>query len=122
MKMKKFGVAFVAAMVLAASMVAFAASGKQNFVLVNQTGVTIYEFYVSPTTTADWEEDVLGVDVLPSGEDVEITFDRDTEACRWDLKVVDKDGNSITWNNIDLCKAEEITLHYKNQKATAVIK
>jgi len=119
--MKKFVVAFAAAMVLAASMAVFAAPGKQDFVLINKTGVTIVEFYVSPTTTNDWEEDVLGVDTLPPGEDVEITFEREETACKWDLKVVDKEGDSIVWTNIDLCKAEEITILFQNGKPTAQI-
>jgi len=120
--MKKFAVALVAALVLAGSMAVFAASGEQDFVLINKTGLTIDKVFVSPTTTDDWEEDVLGVDVLENGEHVTIKFSRDTEACQWDLKIVDEEGDSVVWNNINLCKAEEITLLYQNKKPTAIIK
>lgn len=53
---------------------AFARVGKQDFILHNETGVEIHELYVSPVTTDDWEDDVLGRDTLPDGESVKITF------------------------------------------------
>ena len=120
--MKRLAMAVMAAVVLAGSMAAFAASGKQDFDLVNKTGLTIDEVYVSPATTDDWEEDVLGVDTLANGAKVTITFDRDETACKWDLKIVDEDGDSVVWSNFDLCKAEEITLLYQGKKPTAIIK
>src|SRR5215213_5597937 len=50
------------------------AQGKQDFTLVNQTGVSINELYVSPHTTNEWEEDILGQDTLANGDSVDITF------------------------------------------------
>ena len=101
---------------------AFARSGKQDFVLHNQTGVEIHELYVSPHSSDDWEEDVLGQDTLPDGESVEIHFSRRAKPKLWDLKVVDKEGNSITWENLNLLEISEVTLHYKNGKAWADLK
>jgi hypothetical protein len=100
------------------SSVAFA-QGKQDFTLVNQTGVEIHELYVSPHSADDWEEDVLGQDTLPSGDSVEITFSPKTKAKMWDLKVVDGKGNSIEWENLNLLEISKVTLHYKNGKAWA---
>ena len=96
-------------------------AGDQDFELVNETGLTIDEFYCSPVETNSWEEDVLGVDVLEDGDSVEITFSRDEEACDWDLKIVDEEGDEIYWRSIDLCKAMTITLYYENGKPTAEI-
>jgi phosphoribosyl-AMP cyclohydrolase len=48
--------------------VAAGAQGKQDFTLHNKTGYTISEVYVSAANTDDWEEDVLGDDVLNSGQ------------------------------------------------------
>ncbi len=95
------------------------AQGKQDFTLVNQTGVEIHELYVSPHSADDWEEDVLGVDTLPSGESVDITFSPKEKAKLWDLKVVDGKGNSIEWENLNLLEISKVTLHYKNGKAWA---
>ncbi|HEY6188098.1 MAG TPA: hypothetical protein VIW80_10490 [Pyrinomonadaceae bacterium] len=95
------------------------AQGKQDFTLVNQTGVSINELYVSPHTTNDWEEDILGQDTLANGDSVDITFSRTERAAKWDLKVVDKEGNSIEWENLNLLEISKLTLHYKNGKAWA---
>jgi hypothetical protein len=101
---------------------AFARSGKQDFVLHNETGVEIHELYVSPTTTDTWEEDVLGVDTLPAGESVKITFEDREHRAKWDLKVVDSKGNSIEWESLNLIEISDVTLHYKDGKAWAEIK
>jgi hypothetical protein len=98
-----------------------AQAGDQDFVLVNETGLTIDQFYCSPTTTNEWEEDVLGQDVLEDGEEVEIHFSREETACKWDLMIVDEEGDKIYWANIDLCEAASITLHYEDGKPTATI-
>ena len=43
------------------------------------------------------------------------------EAEKWDLKVADKEGNSIEWNDLNLLKIEKVTLHYNDGKATAEV-
>jgi len=88
------------------------AEGKQNFTLVNKTGYTIAEVYVSPTKAADWEEDVLGRDVLPTSTRVEIRFDRSEKSCLWDLMVVYDDGESAEWDAFDLCTISVIAISY----------
>ncbi len=100
---------------------AFARTGKQDFMLHNQTGVEIHELYVSPHTTNDWEEDILGRGTLPSGESVKITFEDREKHVHWDLKVVDSKGNSIEWEDLNLVEISEVTLHYKDGKAWADI-
>jgi hypothetical protein len=117
----KLIVAFsVLAMIVTATSVA--RSGKQDFVLHNETGVEIHELYVSPSTTDNWEEDVLGVDTLPNGESVKITFEDREHRAKWDLKVVDSKDNSIEWENLNLIEISDVTLHYENGKAWAEIK
>jgi hypothetical protein len=98
------------------------AQGKQDFTLHNQTGVEIHSLYVSPHSADDWEEDILGRDTLPSGESVDITFSPKEKAAMWDLKVTDKEGNSIVWENLNLLEISEVTLHYKDGRAWADLK
>jgi hypothetical protein len=93
--------------------------GKQDFTLVNETGVEINALYVSPHNADDWEEDILGRDTLPSSERLDITFKRGEKAAMWDLRVEDKQGNSIEWENLNLLEISKVTLHYKDGKATA---
>ncbi len=93
--------------------------GKQDFTLVNQTGVEIHRVYISPHDKDDWEEDILGRDTLASGESLDITFDRAEKAKMWDLRVEDKSGNAIEWENLNLLEISKVTLHYKDGKAWA---
>ncbi len=108
----------VAALALALS-AGNAWSGDQDFTVHNQTGVDIYELYVSPGSSNDWEEDVLGVDVLADGDSVDITFDREETSALWDLQVRDSEGNSLTWTQLNLLEISELTLHYENGEAWA---
>jgi hypothetical protein len=95
---------------------------KLDFKLVNQSTYVIVELYVSPTTEDEWGEDVLGTDVLPNNESVDIEFDRSETTCSWDLKIVDEDEDEVTWTKLNLCTANEITLRYENGKPIATIK
>ncbi|HQS10012.1 MAG: argininosuccinate lyase [Rhizobiales bacterium 24-66-13] len=95
------------------------AAGKQDFVLVNKTGYDISHVYVSPVKSDDWEEDVLGKDVLEDGDTWTIKFNRSTNACKWDLKVVyDDDDSTAVWKNIDLCSVSKITIRYNRKSDT----
>lgn len=98
-------------------------AGQQDFTLVNKTGYEIDQVYVSPTSTDDWEEDVLGQDTLTNGERVNISFPRKASACKYDLKVVYVDDDEAEWDKIDLCKVEKVTLHWnkKSGESTATL-
>jgi hypothetical protein len=98
------------------------AQSKLDFTLKNDTGLVIAELYVSPNTSEDWEEDILGRDVLKHGESLAIAFSRTEKSCLWDLKIIDEDEDEVEWEKLDLCKAEHITLMYKGGKPTAIIK
>ena len=115
--MKHFTLFSVVVMMGLLSISAFA--GDQDFTLVNETGLTVVAFYCSPTTTNNWEEDILGQDVLEDGQQVLINFQANTEDCKYDLMIVDEDGDKIVWANINLCETTHVTLFYKDGKPTA---
>ena len=94
-------------------------SAAQDFTLVNKTGVEIHKVYISPHDKDDWEEDILGKDTLPNGENVDIKFHRNETAEMWDLRVEDSKGNAIEWENLNLLKISKLTLFYENGKARA---
>ena len=108
------GLAAIAALV---TTTAFARSGRQDFLLHNQTGVELHSVYVSPHSTDDWEEDVLGRDTLPNDESVKISFNDRDKHVHWDLKVTDKDGNSLEWYDLNLVEIHEVTLHWDAAKS-----
>lgn len=95
-----------------------ACAGTQDFVLVNQTGTTINNLFISETSKDDWEEDVLGEDVLEDGESVQISFSG-KQACSWDLMVKDEDGEGVYWRKINLCEVAKVVLHCDDTKCWA---
>ncbi len=108
----------ISSMTMLLAFTAFA-QGKQDFTVVNATGVEIAELYVSPHSADNWQEDVLGRDTLPGGESVEITFSRTEKAKMWDLRIVDSEGNAIEWENLNLLEISKVTLHYNAKTGKA---
>lgn len=90
-----------------ASTAASAADRKVD--IINETGLTMSEFYASTTGTDDWEEDILGADIMEPGETFEIDIDDGTGACRFDLKAVFTNGSSHVRRNVDVCKISSFT-------------
>jgi hypothetical protein len=94
----------------------FALAGKQDFILHNQTGVEINSLFVSPHDSNDWEQDILGQETLASGDSVKVIFEDREKKVRWDLKITDKDGNSLEWEDLNLVEISELTLHWDAKK------
>lgn len=92
-----------------------ASAGKQDFTLVNRTGLTIVAVYISASNVDSWEEDVLGVDVLKDGESVFIQFSPKETAKKWDLKIVDEDGDEAIWTGLRLDRISKVTLRYNKE-------
>jgi len=76
--------------------------------ITNRTGYTIMYMYVSPAKSDSWEEDVLGKDVLPTGETRRVNL-RNYRSPIFDIRLVDSDGDKYTFWNIDVSK-EDITV------------
>ena len=119
---------WMAARLWAAAMaVAFTAgtaqAGDQDFTVVNKTGVEIHHLFVSPSSKNNWEEDILGEDTLPDGEELEIEFDTEETAELWDIKIADGEKNSIVWTQLNLLQISKVTLIYdaETKKATAKV-
>lgn len=93
-------------------------AGTQDFTLVNQTGVEIYRLYISETSNDDWEEDVLGDNVLPDGHRLPVNF-YGRSACYWDMMIEDRDENNVTWTGINLCEASVVVLRCDDDECWA---
>ncbi len=94
-------------------------AGKQDFTLVNKTGFDIHEVYVSPHSSDDWEEDVMGKGILADGQSIAVKFERTDKTKEWDLKVVDGNGKATVFEKLDLLQISKATLHFKDGKASA---
>ena len=72
--------------------------------IINETRFTIVKFYASNVSENDWEEDILGRDVLSPGQSVTVNVDDGTGYCLYDFKAVFDDGDELVRKRIDVCK------------------
>jgi len=79
------------------------------FTLKNGTKSTIERFYTSPEGVDEWEEDVLGSDVLGPGQSVKITVRDERRACNYDMRFeFTADSNlDTTEDTVNLCETDE---------------
>jgi hypothetical protein len=102
---------FAAALTLATALFAVtnsAASAMERKVTINnQTSFTIVEFYASNTGTTDWQEDILGSDVLASGSSVVINIDDGSGYCKFDFLAVFDDGDQLVSSDNNVCELDE---------------
>ena len=70
----------------------------------NSTGWTMLRFYASNVRTSDWEEDILGDDVLANNASIVMNIDDGSGACLFDFKAEFTNGQSLIRNNINVCE------------------
>lgn len=91
---------------LALLLAPFAWAEPVTFVLTNGMDEAIMEFYASPPGVEDWEEDILGDEVLEPGESVEITIDDGREDCDYDFLAVFEDDSELMHDSVAVCDGE----------------
>lgn len=75
--------------------------------IINATGVTMTHFYASNSGEGDWQEDILGQDVLASGASVRINIDDGSGACLYDFRARFADGDVLERYRINVCQISE---------------
>lgn len=73
------------------------AQSQPTVTIVNNTGYTIYYIYISESRSDDWEEDILGDDVLRPGASVNCRL---PNSGTWDFLAIDEDGDEYKVMNI----------------------
>ena len=106
-----------AACISLTSVAAFA--GDADFTLVNGTGYTIREVYISAANKEAWGKDRLGDGDLPNNKSKLFKFS-DKANCMQDIKVVfDVESDAeVTWEDLDLCEINKLTLKYNRAAKT----
>lgn len=90
----------------AASFLATPATAEDlNFLFENASSFAIVELYASPSNVGEWEEDILGLDILDAGESARVNIRDGRRTCEYDLKIVFEDGDEVT-DTTDLCETE----------------
>jgi hypothetical protein len=68
----------------------------RHLTVVNRGTQTIMYFYASPPAAGDWEEDILGADVLGEGDSYRINFNTDPRCtCIYDTRAVLADDSEV---------------------------
>lgn len=83
------------------------AQGDPSFNLVNRSGQTINEVYVSAATQPNWGRDLLGQDVLPNGRSFPVRIPA-SAGCQQDIRVVYADGRPEERRNVNTCAITEM--------------
>ncbi len=81
-----------------------------EFTLQNRSSYDVIEFYASPVDVGDWEDDILGEDILSAGDAVQITIGDGRSQCSYDLRFVFEDGDVVERPGVDLCSTGSYTL------------
>ena len=79
--------------------------------IINETSYDIVRFYGSHVGTDKWQEDILGSDILYSGQSVKINFDDGTGYCMFDFKAVFSDGDELVRERINVCEIGSFRYH-----------
>lgn len=80
------------------------------FQLTNSSSLTVTNFYTSPANVNEWQEDVFGDGVLPSGNTVSVTIADGSDQCVYDMKFIADNGAELIESGVDLCALGEYTL------------
>ncbi len=95
-----------------------AIAGDADFTLVNGTGYTIREVYISAANKNAWGRDRLGDGDMPNAKSRLFKFS-DSANCVQDIKVVFDNGDAeVIWEDLDLCEINKLTLKYNRANKT----
>lgn len=86
-----------------------ALAADRHVKVVNKTKTPIFAFYASRTSTNDWEEDILGDDVIMPGQSMVINIDDGSGACKYDFKGEFENGEEVVQANVDVCQVGEFS-------------
>ena len=79
------------------------------FMLDNKASISIREFYASAVNVDNWEEDILGQDILEPNNFARITISN-SQTCDYDLKIVFDDDQESEERGINLCDTGSYTV------------
>ncbi len=99
----------LSAAVLSATLVSPAAAEDLVFDLINNSSANLQEMYASPVGTDTWGDDILGAEVLASGENGAVTIMDGEATCAYDMRFVMDNGATLE-GSADLCEMASFTL------------
>ena len=107
---KSWRVTFLMVLFLVMMMNVTFAADRRDFCIINHTGQTITQLNVCPTSSKDWQDDILGAGVIPVDEDCYVSMDLAEKGRYWDILAFLEDGSYSTYSHIDLYSIAYVTL------------
>ena len=80
-----------------------------QYQLVNDSGLTLMEFYTSAVDEGAWGDDILGANVLAPGENGTVNIADGSAQCDYDLRFVFEDGSEFV-DSVNVCDTASYTL------------
>jgi hypothetical protein len=108
-KLLKIGAA-AAALTLAAGFATAAMADPTTVDIVNSHDAAVTEIHMTDIDNHDWDADLLGDDVLASGDTTSVTPDEPNGYCRFDLEVKFENGTTWDLRDFNACTASQIEI------------
>jgi hypothetical protein len=96
---------------LVALSISSAAALDRRVRINNNTDYDIVQFYASNKGTDDWQEDILGSDILQAGHSVVINIDDGTGYCKFDFLAVFEDDDQVVSRNNNVCELTDFNFN-----------
>jgi hypothetical protein len=109
MKSKFLG-AVTLSVVVFASMASAASALDRRVNINNKTQSVMTEFYASNSGTQNWQEDILGEQVVASGDTVTINIDDGSGFCKFDFRAVFDDASEVISADNNVCELSDFNL------------
>jgi len=111
---------------LTLAMACQALAAEKRIVFIDSAGQEIKGIFLAPAGTPTvgpgWGPNLLDKWKLKPGGKVNVAMPHDQGNCMWDLKYLVREKMAYTIKDVDICKAVEITLFLKDDKAWANVK
>ena len=76
-----------------------------TYEVINNTGVTLVDVFVTPAETDHWGNDILPNNLFENGMKINVTIPADYgTTCIFDMKITDAAGGHVIFKGIDACK------------------
>ena len=92
---------------LAAACASLGALAGSTVQIHNESSWDIHELYISPTSEEEWGSDLLGSNIVQTGQYAELT---DVPCADYDVRIVDEDGDVCVVAEVALCESAAYTL------------
>ena len=103
---------FVAIAVLSLFSAKNSSAQALTYDVVNNTGFTLVDVFVTPAETNNWGNDILPNNLFENGMTISVTIPADYgETCTFDMKITDLNGDFVVFHGIDACKLIKLQIN-----------